>query len=66
MTLHIFHNLLSFSVSLPDFEEVNTSWVLRASITDKSKAFLRLLKSNANSEAATHLRQEILEKYLIA
>ena len=35
-TLNIFHNLLSW----PDFEQVNTSWVLRASFTDKTKAFL--------------------------
>ena len=39
-----------------DFEQVNTSWVLRVSFTDKTKAFFHLLKSDANSEAVIHLR----------
>ena len=33
-----------YSVSIPAFEQVNTSWVLRASFTDESKAFFHLLK----------------------
>ena len=35
---------LCSSVSIPAFEQVNTSWVLRASFTDESKAFFHLLK----------------------
>ena len=46
---------------MPDFEQVNTSWVLRANFTDKTKAFFHLLKSNANTEAVTHRRWEICE-----
>ena len=37
-----------------------TSWGLRASFTDQTKAFFYLLKSDANSEVITHLRWEIL------
>ena len=43
------------SVFIPAFEQVNTSCILRASFTDKSKAFFHLLKSNVNSETITHL-----------
>ena len=37
-----------------------TSWGLRANFTDQTKAFFYLLKSDANSEAITHLTWEIL------
>ena len=47
------------SASIPDFEQVNTSLVLRASFTDKAKDFFHLLKSNASSETITHLGWEI-------
>ena len=46
-------------VSITAFEQVNTSGVLRASFTDKTKAFFDLLKSNANSETIRHVRWEI-------
>ena len=46
-------------VSIAAFEQVNTSGVLRASFTDKTKAFFDLLKSNANSETIRHVRWEI-------
>ena len=32
-----------YSVSIPAFEQVNTSWVLRASFTDKTKAFFSFI-----------------------
>ena len=54
------------SVSITDFEQVNASWVLRASFTDITKDFFHLLKSDENSKAVTHLRREILWKYLTA
>ena len=44
-----------FSVSIPDPEQVNTSWVLGANFTDKIKAFFHLLKSDANSEPVANL-----------
>ena len=51
----------SFTVSMPDFKEVNTGWALRASFTDKTEVFFHLLKSGANTEAVTHRRWEICE-----
>ena len=36
---------------MPDYKQVNSSRVLRASFTDKTKAFFHLLMSDANTEA---------------
>ena len=38
-------------VAIPEFEEVNTSWALRASFPNKPKVFLHSLKSQANSNS---------------
>ena len=58
-TLNIFRNLLYCFYTC--FEQVKTSWVLRAGFTDKTKAFFHLLKLGANTEAVTHRRWEICE-----
>ena len=44
-----------FSVSIPNPEQVNTSWVLGANFADNTKAFFLFLKSDANSEPVTNL-----------
>ena len=58
-TLNIFTTYSS--VSIPDFKQVNTSWLFQESALQiKLKLFFHLLKSDANFEPVTHLRREIL------
>ena len=65
-TLDIFNNLLY--CFYPSFEQLNTSRILRRSLTNKPNSFCYLLKSYiyVNSESVKYLRCEILRKYLAA